>query len=92
MYKAFIDEKEAEVIGKIRWRKKNGKRYLLWICLTFIGALGGFAGAALLGIPDWGCLLVYFVITNLPAFLIYRLIALEEKAGKAFAESLKEGK
>lgn len=93
MYKVELSEKEAQTIGAMRWGKTNKRRYFIRSSIA-LGAAVVLAAltCSFTGIPSWvfGFLTAAALLCAL--FFPYRLDDLAAKAGKAFAQSLKEGK
>lgn len=92
---AELTEKEAQVVGRMRWIKENERRmrrYILGVSGVAFFAFGVSILMSVLGASGWIALGLFLVLIT-PAFLLlFRWAKLKENGGKAFVQSLKEEK
>jgi hypothetical protein len=91
-YKVELTEKEARMVGETRWGNKHRRRYLWGGTAALLGAFAFFVGTVFAEAPDWVVVGGSLLLVALSFFLPLRMLWLQEKAGKAFVQSLKEKK
>lgn len=93
MYRVELTEKEAKIIGEVRWGKKNRKRWLLWVGGLFIAGFVSLVITATTGAVGMGEMVGLSIagVLFIAAYIVFmRCFYLQLKAGKAFVQSLKE--